>query len=199
MCSQVHSQIEIIGGYVVISEVDESTYQCVRIRVWNADLLLEMPIKSCDHNSNYINYCELDDSKALISDSISAGGSKFFTHHLSAHASPLQDDRYVIWLSTDTYINKEQTIIIHKYYLSPLEPSCHNKASRSLYPFVKFWWDRGDASISYAGHMTVYRHFWGILPYRGYEHGLFPLGDSIDNTHSPGQKKRLKLFRRVSV
>jgi hypothetical protein len=148
---------------------------------------------------SYVNYCELDDSKALISDSISAGGSKFYTHHLSAHASPLQDDRYIIWLSTNTYINNQQTIIMRKYCLSPLELSCRPKASRSPYPFVKFWWDLGDSNISYAGHMTVYRHFWGLLPYRGYEHGIFPLGDSINDAHKLTRKKRPNIFRRVSV
>jgi len=192
--SSVDSKIEIIGGHVIISELDEFRYQYVKIRVWNADSLLETPIKPCHHN--YINYSDLDDTKALISDSISAAGSKFFTHHLSAHASPLQEDCYIIWLSTDTYINKQQTIIMRKYCLSPLELSCHHKPSLSLYPSVKFWLNRGDASISYAGHMTVYRCVWGIDLYRGYEHGLFPLGDSIKNTNILKQKKRLKLFRR---
>jgi hypothetical protein len=156
-----------------------------------------MPVKPSSHP----NFCELDHSTALISESISAGGSKFFSHHLSAHASPLQDGLYIVWLSADTYTSRGRPIIvIRKYHLSPLELSCHHKTSQLRFPSVsRLWFDRGDAAISYAGHMNVVRHLWGNLPDRRYAHGIFPLGDGIGIANIYRQMNGLKLFRKVRV
>jgi hypothetical protein len=204
--SQARSQVELIAGHIIISELDDSTYTVVKIRVWNADLFLKTPVK-CIGGCNNLNYCDLDDSTALISESMDAGGSKCYSHHLSAHASPLQEDLYIIWLSTDAFIKGRHTIIIRKYYLSTLEPTWHHKASQPRFPdSSKFWWDRVDASVSYAGHMTVYRHVWEDLQDMGYDHGLIPLGDRIPcnsvsspNTCVPRQKRRLEMFRKVRI
>jgi hypothetical protein len=162
--------------------------------VWNVDLFLETPVEPSSHP----NFCKLDHSTALISESISAGGSKFFGHHLSAYISPLQDGLYIIWFSADTYTWGRHIIVIRKYYLSPLELSCYHKTSQPRFPSGSKWWfDRGDAFISYAGHMHVVRHLWGTLPDRRYEHAVFLLGDGITNIYR--QKKGLKLFRKVRI
>jgi hypothetical protein len=184
VCSQVHSRIELIAGHIIILEVDE-TCTCIKFRVWNADLFLETPV--------------MDDSTALISESISAGGGTFYSPHLSAHASPLQEFLYIIWLSTDTYINCEHSIVIRKYCLSPLEHSCLRKEASqpcSSYPrFSGIWWDQHNAAISYAGHMTTHRYALDDLSVRRYKHGLFSLGDSICNASIHRQKKGLKMLR----
>jgi hypothetical protein len=191
--SQVYSQIVLITGHIIISEPDESAYkQRMKIRVWNVDLVLEMPVKP---SSSDPNFCELDNRTALVSESIYAGGSKFFSHHLSAHASPLQDGLYIIWFSAVTHTNGGYIIIIRKYYLSPIKLSCHHKASQSRFPSgSKLWFDRGDAAISYAGHMGVNCCFRRDSPDRKYEHGLLPLGDAISNTDIHRQEKGLKVL-----
>ena len=181
-----------------MTELDGSNYTRVKIRVWNADLFLDSPIKSPDGNTTY----RLDESAALVCDFMSAGGSKCYSHHLSAHASPLQEGLYIIWVSTDAFINGRNTLVIRKYYLLPLERVCYYKASEPRFPdSSKFWWDRLDAKITFAGHMTVYRHLWEDLHDRGYEHGFIPLGDRFTGKEVAREKFRrqnlaLKMFRR---
>jgi hypothetical protein len=157
---------------LVESNANTSAY----FRVWDTNTLMELPVDQ-DHP------IELD-TPPLISQAISYTWYPSSAICLSAHASPLQEGLYTIWVS----VVLGGAIIIHKYFLSVVGPkrlSFHRTLSQPLVLWENFF--RHDASISYAGHANVVSRI-------GYDRQVLPLAKWISDfpaTKPPSNKWRM--------
>ena len=147
-CFQRDYRIELIPGYLILLQ-NRSFIYTLEFRVWDTKCLMEFMMQ---------HYTRLGrpQPRPLLSESITLDAS-FFCHnfHLSAHASPLQEGHYTIWMLAEG----SSTDLIHKYHIStagPQQLSLHREGSRiCTLPDDRF---DEQSRVSYAGHVHVYTH-----------------------------------------
>jgi hypothetical protein len=148
------------------------------LRVWNTNMLMRLPVDQ-DHA------IELD-VPPVLSQAISFTWYPGSAICLSAHASPLQEGLYTIWVS----VVQGGVIIIHKYRLSLIESrrlSFYRTLSQPLVLWENYF--RDDSRISYAGHANVVNRI-------GYDRQILPLAKWI--SEFPGTKPPSNKWRKVS-
>ena len=126
------------------------------------------------------------DAPPLISEAISYTWYPSSGICLSAHASPLQEGLYIVWVS----VVLGGAIILRKYYLSVIESqrlSFHRTLSQPLVLWENFF--RTDSRISYAGHANVVSRL-------GYSRQILPFAKWLQG--SPATKPPSKKWRMVS-
>lgn len=110
------------------------------LRIWNAEALMSLPVS-------------LSDAPPCLSQTISSGGLTTTSIHLSTHASPLQEDLYVIWL---TVVTSDANVRVHRYKLSPLKSPTRLALYQKVSPLYSMWEYTFVSRISYAGHARVH-------------------------------------------
>lgn len=126
------------------------------------------------------------DAPPLISQAISFTWYPGSAICLSAHASPLREGLYVVWVS----VVLGGAIIIHRYSLSVRDSrplSFHRTLSQPLILWENYF--RDDSRISYAGHANVVSRI-------GYDRQILPLGKW--RSEFPGRKPPMNKWRKVS-
>jgi hypothetical protein len=158
--------------------VESNAHTSSYFRVWDLNTLMGLPTVR-DHVN------ELD-APPLFSQALSFKWYPGSAICVSAHASPLQENLYTIWVS----VVLGGVIIIHKYHLSVIAPRRLSFSRMFSQPLV-LWenYFRNDSRISYAGHVNV-------LSRIGYDRQILPLAQWISDF--PGLKPPSKKWRKAS-
>ena len=187
-------RVELIPRHLILWENEICLYR-LKFQIWRTDVLMEFIKRHYSHVGRRHPTPILFEHITLDMDTSRPGGS-CRDFHLFAHASPLQEGLYTMWmLAKDSTIN-----LIHKYHISildPRQPTLRYKGSQicTLHtdPFDE------QSIISFAGHIAQHSTYdvrWCCT--------ITPLGQDLaiapvkDVPRARGMRLRLNKGHRVS-